>query len=141
MKKIEIKSSFNKSKSFGKSKTSVRDEINYSSENPELESDCNDEINFFHKKFGENKQKEIDSFEEQTSTAYHICIYFKTEAQKLQFYKLANLLDLVDTSGRFINGEDFAERLNIPIDKVKVKAKTEFKQGKRFNNEKEFSYI
>jgi hypothetical protein len=136
VKNINIKSNFGKKKV-----KSIRDEIKYTSEKPLLEQDCNDEMNFFDKKFAENKNKEIKSFKDQTSTAYHTCIYFKTEEQKLQFYKLANLLDLVDTSGRFIKGEDFADRLGIKIDKIEIKAKIQFSAGKRFNNENEFSYI
>lgn len=134
MKKIEIKSSFGKKKP-------VPEKVEYRSETPDITSDCEDEMNYIHKQFGEAKKKEIESANEQTSTAYHTVIFFKTKAQKEQFYQNAKISELVDPSGRFINGEELAKALNIQLDKVNFKAKTEFKQGKRFNNDKEFSYI
>lgn len=126
------KENFSSKKSFGKKKKDEI-EINYTSENPEIEQDSKDEILAIHKEFGKNKQKEIKSFEEQTATDFYFCVYFKTGEQKRKFLELAKLLDLVDKSERLISGEQMADKLNIPLEKVQIKSKGFFKQGKRFS--------
>ena len=130
--KTEFKSKKqNFTSSFGKK--AVKDVIEYTSEKPEIESDSNDEINYLDKEFGKAKQKEIDSFNEQTSTAFYLNVYFKNQAQKEQFLKLAGLLDIVDEHHRFISGQEMCKKLNIPIDKVEIKSKGMFKVSKRFS--------
>lgn len=117
---------------FGKKTT--KNVVEYTSPAPEIESDCNDEINYLDKEFGKSKQKEIDSFVEQTDMGYYINIYFKNRAQKEQFLERAKLLDIVDEFHRFLQGEQFAKAMGVEIDHIELKAKGEFKQGKRFKN-------
>ncbi len=136
--KSDFKAKSNKFKSsFGKK--AEKDIVKYKSEIPNIESDAQDEINHIHKEFGKSKQKEIDHYKEQTSTDYYSVIFFKNKAQRQQFYELAKILDIVDESGRFIKGESFAEKLNIPLSKVDIKKTTNFKVNKRFNSEEFFN--
>ena len=126
-KKINIKSNFGKKKP-------IASIVEYTSDVPNLESDCNDEINYLDKEFGKSKQKEINSFVEQTDMGYYLNIYFKNRAQKEQFLEKAKLLDIVDEFHRFLQGEQFAKALGIEIDHIELKSKGYFKAGTRFKN-------
>lgn len=113
--------------------------VEYTSETPNLESDCNDEMNFLDKEFGKAKQKEINSFNEQTESSFYISVYFKTNAQKEQFIQAAKIESMIDDTKRFIKGENLADHLGINIDKVEIKTKGFFKAGTKFSNEEWFN--
>jgi len=123
---------------FVKKTKPIKEIIPYKSEKPNIEQDSLDEMEYIHKEFGKQKQKEVDSFHAQVDANYYFCVYFKTKEQKEEFIKNANLTEIFDKGLKYVSGQQFADILKISLTKIKLISKGMFKVSKRFSHSEWF---
>lgn len=111
----------------------VDEEIAYKSETPDIESDSEDEMNYLAKEFGKQKNKEYLHFKEVTDGRYYFSVYFADNEQMNDFIEKTKIKELFDSTGMFIAGKEFAEKIGIELIKKVLKRQGMFKQGKKFD--------
>ncbi len=80
----------------------------------------------------EQMRKENKDIQNNTSSRYWVGVYFADEAHRDEFLKNAGLTDLVEE--QYINGQQMADRLKIPLTKRVIEPPKSFKKHKDFTN-------
>lgn len=101
--------------------------VQYSSDTPDIESDCIDELTDLQKAFREKAKKEKELQDKNTSSDFWSCIVFQNEEQRNRFYEL---LGLKEEDNQYINGRKLIQALEMQIDTMETKAPGKFKCNK-----------
>jgi hypothetical protein len=80
----------------------------------------------------EQLRKENKIKDDNTSTDFWVSIYFADKAQRDEFLKNAGLTELLEA--QYINGEQMAKKLNIPLTPRVIEPPKPFKKHKDFTN-------
>ena len=87
-------------------------EIIYTSEVPNIEQDCIDELKEV-SKLSESRKAESQLFKDNTDANYFSCIIFNTKAQRDEFIEKVGL---TPEDPQYINGLELAQKVGINIE-------------------------
>lgn len=93
-----------------------------------FEQVAKEELNEALTAFKAKAKHETELQQNNTSTDYWFCVYFKNSSQLIEFLQKSGFEDLVEW--QYINGEKLADRLNVPITKLNLESPKPFRKPK-----------